>query len=435
MNQLKINLFKNNSLSAADYLLMFLLIEIGWFTILLNINRLELILVPIVFYFLFRRNKGNILNNKIIFIFIIYSFLALMQGMRWGFSVVSLITSFSFAFLVPYFLFRIYKGNFFFILEKVIQVLTIIAMLIWLAHQFIPGAKEIITNLIITLNKNNTVDLARSMIFYTYWPNIGHVLGLSRNAGFSGEPGGFAGFILLAIVINYRRNIKLFDKRNLLYFIALISTFSTAAYLSLFALGLLLLKQKKYKILGILLFPVFIYGAVYAYKNLEFMQPKIELQFQDQIKRSLNQPTSGRIYGARKSVVALSEYPFFGRGLLAITNADIDAPTFAAYGWLSQMARFGILFGSLFMFYFLRGFFRFLKAGGHGIYECFVYTLAIMITLSSQAFLTDPIFMVFFYLGLYNFVKVKKNYVVPANNHLNSFQNANGGTRIAQIKL
>jgi len=93
--------------------------------------------------------------------------------------------------------------------------------LIWLAHQFIPGAKELITNIILAVNKYNDTQVVRGMIFYTYWPKLDQDFGISRKAGFRSEPGAFAVFIILAIVINYGRKMHLFDKRNLVYYVAL----------------------------------------------------------------------------------------------------------------------------------------------------------------------------------------------------------------------
>lgn len=406
---------------TRDYLLAFFLLQIGWFSILLDIYKLELVLVFVVFIIAYQKVKNRIINDKIVLIFIIYTIIAFLQGILWGFSIVTLITSFSFAFFLPYCLFRIYKSDLLFILEKVIRVLTYIALTIWLLHQFVPGARGLIVNLIIMVNKYNTMDIYRNMIFYTYWPNVGQAFNLSRNAGFCNEPAAFSVIIILAIIINYVRNIQLLDRRNIVYYAALISTFSTTGYLAFISLGLLLIKQKKFKIVGVLLFPVIIYSASYAYKNLEFMKPKIEMQFQDQIRKKLDHRTSGRIYGARKSIVVLLKYPVFGRGLFAITKPGVDDPEFADYGWLSYISRFGVIFGALFMFYFLKGIYRFIKTGGYGLYEFGVCTLSIMILLSSQTLISESYFTIFFFIGFFNNRKVIRQNVATNSNKLSTY--------------
>jgi len=396
--------YKGELFKKTDYLLIFLLLQIGILLLLLNLRRLDLLLVPILFYISYRRNQGKLFDTKFFILFLIFIFLATVQGVIFGsFSIITIITSFSLICLVPYFLFKIYKSDFFFLFEKVVRVLVYISLIIWLLQQFVPGVKEIILSVILLINKYNILDFPRFMFFYTYWPGLDQDFGLSRNAGFSNEPAAFSVIIILAIIINYARNIQMFDKRNLIYYLALLSTFSTAGYIAFSVLGLLLLKQKRYRILGVLLFPIFIFIASYAYKNLEFMQEKIEFQYSSAMEQDLNQYTTGRIYGARKSLLVLSKYPLTGRGLQARTKPKEDDPEYANYGWLAEMSKFGILFGALFMFYFLKGFKQFIEAGGHGFYEFAVCALSIMIILTAQNGITNFIFMVFFFIGLYNY--------------------------------
>lgn len=169
-------------------------------------------------------------------------------------------------------------------------------------------------------------------------------------------------------------------------------------------LGLLLVKQKSVRIAGIILFPIFAYLASYAYSNLEFIKVKIDQQYEQQTEVGLDEPTSGRFLGARKSLFVFTKYPLFGRGLLARTKpVDLSDPKSAGYGWLSEMLCFGLVFAGLFMFFFLRGFYFFIKSGGNGFYEFLVCANSIMINLSSQAYITTPFFMIFFFMGLYKF--------------------------------
>jgi hypothetical protein len=395
--------FENKHFKTIDYLLILLLCQIGWISILLGIPRLEFIVLLLIFYISFRRNKKVYFDNKILLLFIIYGSIALVQGFTWGFSILSLTTSFLLVFITPYYLFKAYNIDFFIILEKVIRILTIIALIIWVAHQFIPDAKAIIISIITTLNKYNKTDVSRSMIFYTYWEALDQNFRLSRNAGFSNEPAAFSVMIILALLINYIKKIQLFNKRNIIYFLGLLSSFSTTGYISLAVLGLLLLKQKKGRIIGILSFPLFIYTALYAYKNLEFMNSKVEQQLNTQTSANLNDPTSGRLLGARKSLYVLSNHPIFGRGLLSVTKPDDPRdPESAGYGWLNEVSRYGIIFGTLFMFYFLKGLYKFIKIGGYGLYEFLVCSLSFMILISAQTVISSAPFMIFFFLGIYD---------------------------------
>jgi len=408
MNRKSSTISENKLFKTFDYLLIFLLLQINWLLILLNINRLELVLVPIVIILFYLKKRGILLNNKILLVFAIYTVLVIIQGIIWDISFVSLITSFSYTFLFPYCLYRIYNIDYFTLLEKVIRILTIISLLIWLMHQFIPGVKELIITIITSINKYNVIDIKRSMIFYTYWPQLEQSFGFTRNSGFASEPGAFAVYLILAIIINYQRKYQLFNRRNYLYYIALISTFSTAGYISFFVLGMLLLKQKRNRIFVLLLFPIMVYSSIYLFKNLEFMQKKIESKYTFEMNRSLNQPTSGRIYGSRKSLNVLFKYPLYGRGILASTKPlDISDPEFFDYGFLVQFARFGLIFGSLFMIYFLKGIYIYCNSNGMKYFEYIICLIAIMLQLYSQAFINNPSFMIFFFIGIYSGTKIK----------------------------
>lgn len=407
----------------SDYLLVFFLLQFEWISVLANIRRLELLILVIIFFISYSRNKKVLFDYKIMIMFIIYSSLALIQGMIWGFSIVSLTTSFTIGFLIPYYFFKVYNLSFFLILEKVIRILTIIALAIWLVQQFVPGAKELITSIITAMNRYNETDITRNMIFYTYWSSLDQNFGLSRNAGFSNEPAAFSVPLILAIIINYSRNLQLFNKKNLVYYFALITTFSTTGYLAFFPLGLLLLKQRRGRILGIILFPIFVLSAVYAFNKFEFLQNKINQQIEDQATKEITQSSSGRLLGARRSLLVLIKYPLHGRGLLALTKPAVSSdPEYAEYGWLSQMSRFGIIFGTMFMWFFLKGIRRLLESGGYGVYEFVICALSLMILLSAQPDITGPIFMIFFFLGLYGYKPyLRKDILIKREYDINRF--------------
>ena len=92
------------------------------------------------------------------------------------------------------------------------------------------------------------------------------------------------------------------------------------------------------------------------------MQEKIENQFSEQTKYSLNDESDGRFYGSRKSLNVLMKYPLHGRGLLSMTMPKSTShPEFAAYGWLSEMARYGMVFGIAYMFLFSFGIYKFIS--------------------------------------------------------------------------
>ena len=62
---------------------------------------------------------------------------------------------------------------------------------------------------------------------------MGQGSGAYRNCGFTWEPGGFACFLILAIIINLASNkFKIRNKSLMILILSLITTFSTTGYMA-----------------------------------------------------------------------------------------------------------------------------------------------------------------------------------------------------------
>lgn len=390
-----------------DYFLVFLVFQITVIPFFANYKLLKAILFLLVLFLCYQRSKKIDPDKKIIWIFIVYSLLALIQGFFWGFSLMSLLSSFSFTFLTAYYIYRVYTLNFLIICEKVIFVWTVFCMLMFIAHEIIPPFGSYLTNAIESLHKYSSDGWgARSMIIYTYRPNLETPFGFSRNSGFTHEPGGFAVFIVFGIIINYLRGNFILGKRSLVYFAALFTTISTAGFLSAFVLIGLFINNNKARAISVLIFPILLYGSYFAFSNFEFMSDKLESQYELATTTELDAHTSGRMHAARKSFYVMGKYPFFGRGVLSIaTPKDYNHAEQAGGGWTVVLAHYGIIFGTLFLYFFLKGIFQVVKIFGRDSYVSFVISISILINLSAQAFLFAPFFLIFFYFGIYSTTK------------------------------
>jgi hypothetical protein len=294
--------------------------------------------------------------------------------------------------------------------------LTLVSFVIWISQNIFPEINNLIKIIISFLDRYSGDQWPRSMIIYTYWDDLLlEKYPFSRNAGFLHEPGGFAAFTSLALTVNVLRGIPLLSKRNLLYFFSILSTMSTAGYIALSILFLLLLNQRKQRWLSFAVLPLLVSLSVYSYNNLDFMKSKIESHLEEETTRDLNDVTTGRIYGARKSLIVLLKYPLFGRGLNSISQPDNDSPEFADYGWISYISRFGLIFGILFMFYFIKGIFSLVKTSGYLYYDFIIIASVILFSISAQSFISTPFFLSFFFIGIYKIRKVAFNDYFPVN--------------------
>ena len=397
--------------SLSDYILMgvLLLFLVSPF---FKFYKFPQALVIILFLIRIYNQKGvnTFFKPVILKLFLIYSALALIQGVIWGFSIISFLSSFTFGFILPYLIIINYGFSFFELLEKVLYPLTVLALIFWLGLNFNESIRAGLISLIDSLHpysSDSTIsdNMKRSIVFYTYiYDQKPMSNGLYRNSGFAHEPGAFSLFLCFGVYLNYLKGKGLFSWRMVIYVIAIITTFSTAGYIAFFTLGLIFLLESKRRVLGILILPLVLYFTYNFYINSEFLGEKIENQVQDQTSRRLDRTTTGRLYGARKSLYVLQKYPLHGRGLLAMTKPALSShPEYAAYGWLSEISRFGVLAGALGLLLFIKGFVRFSRLYSARNFAVVLGLISLFINLTSQVFLTNPLIFVFFYIGLLNF--------------------------------
>jgi hypothetical protein len=397
------------SIKPVDYGLILLVLlavtpflsSYRWFHLLV----FGLLLVQLIL----RNDFKSLFNYKFFWLFIIYTLVAIIQGIIWDFAFISFLTSFSFTFLISYFIMKLYGVRFFYVLEKMIFILTIISLLIWISHEFFHPLRDFYINIIEFVHPYSSDsilegNMKRSMIIYTF--SYEYTLmdsGFYRNSGFTHEPGAFAVFLNFSIFLNYLKTKVFYSKRNLIYILALITTFSTAGYLSFAILGLLNISQSKNGYISFFYLIPFLIIFIFMYNSLDFLGRKIDSQYAEESSLGLNEVTSGRIYGARKSLYVLSKYPLHGRGLLSVSMpANRDDPEYADYGWLSEVSRYGLIIGSLGLFFFLVGFLGFINLYGANRIFFVLSIISLFISFSSQVFITNPIFFIFFFFGLYS---------------------------------
>lgn len=145
---------------------------------------------------------------------------------------------------------------------------------------------------------------------------------LRRNCGPFWEPGAFGGFLIIALIVSSIKNKSLFNSSNIIYFIGILTTFSTTVYVSLFALIIGYLVYVKKTKLKILIAPVLIIGIFVAYTQLGFMQEKIIDEFAG-IDRAIEEKGGDmRMASAVLDFIEFSEHPIVGRGLWPETRID-----------------------------------------------------------------------------------------------------------------
>jgi hypothetical protein len=315
-------------------------------------------------------------------------------------------------FYVPYLIYRILGLRFILYLQQVIFIIACYTFPIWMLQSFVPFIDAILQKLILKVLPFSWSVVPRSLLFYTAaWGEgvFNQTLGIYRNSGAFHEPGAYGVFLVLAIVINIYVTGKLYNKRNLFLMIVLLSTLSTTAYIVLFVLLLADIISRNLnpavKVISVLFF---IYSGIQVYQSGDFLQEKVNNQFEDQIAAAeLNlgrkQGNSGRFYAFFTSIQLFTEHPLFGRGIAYSSSekasGEMHKEGSFTYGITGVLATYGLMFCVLFVIGFFRGF-KMLSwvAGVPSTFVLFIF-IGVNLSILTQIFILSISFVFIFIVG------------------------------------
>jgi hypothetical protein len=221
--------------------------------------------------------------------------------------------------------------------------LALIVLVFWTIERITPQFSTLIQQLSQTFSLDTESN--ENIIIYNSEPHFGP-FGLKKNAGFAYEGGAYSIIVFLALFFNYVEKKSLKNKESVVLIFTLLSTFSTAAYLSLilFLISLLFIKYKNYVSI---LFSVTVglTGFYYFYTYVPFLKDKIESQFE--IAKSNEYATAGRFASAQADLIELQRNPIFGVGKFEKTRFKVfagEGEQHRANGLADFLAKFGVLF-------------------------------------------------------------------------------------------
>ncbi|MCK5136200.1 MAG: hypothetical protein KAR19_10480 [Bacteroidales bacterium] len=219
-------------------------------------------------------------------------------------------------FLLCYLVLVIIKDRFHLTFINIIFFLAIFS-LVFYPTQFLPSVQETIKNtlgsIITPLGTDHIPESHKSktLVFFTYLFGQDSPGVIPRNCGAFWEPGMFAVFLNLALLMNlYIEKRAILSKKNLVFIIALITTLSTTGYIVLF---LILLSRLSFQnsilkfLISLPIIVVFIYFAYLYIWNLDFIGGKVNSNIE---ARHYNR--SSRFGAAVYHFERLSEFPLAG---------------------------------------------------------------------------------------------------------------------------
>lgn len=336
------------------------------------------------------------INIKFIQTFAVISIIIGIQGYMFGYSAVSHFTSTFIDLFIVFVLLKIFPFNYHKYLIKVTLVLSIISFIFWIAVNLSPDLHEMIPEIAGDYGLDPIDPLINSpeqILVFTYEKQVTY--GIIRNAGFCHEPGAYGVILVYAIVFGIFLDKKLFSKRNVFFIICLLSTLSTANFIALFFILMfhLFYISRNNAYISYMLIPIFIGVVILISSSLSFMNDKINEEFQNQTKESLNTETAGRILGARKAIFVLSKYPLSGRGFNTASQVtDMASPEAAGYGFFTYASQVGLLVFFISAILFKRTLFFWGTNSGFRKEELILLSLAFLPILFSQEFIPSTLF-------------------------------------------
>ena len=239
---------------------------------------------------------------------------------------------------------------------KILYIYTLISFVFWTIEVVLPPLSIILRKLAINFSQATgsfVVDYKGISFYLLYtftYASSYHIL--PRNAGPFWEPGAFAVYLAVALVFVYLSTRSLKNKYILVFSLAILTTQSTAGYISLYIFWVWAILSSNTKYKSAMLIIVLI-SAFLVSNSAPFMKLKLTEAYEQEMSQPLTGFTSGRMYSARKSINAIGQHPFIGRGISRRTAYDEYSEFYGSYGIIDIPARFGIIMGSIYFILFL----------------------------------------------------------------------------------
>jgi len=226
-----------------------------------------------------------------------------------------------------------------------------------------------------------------------------------RNSGFMWEPCSFGGMILFTIIYLFVRNGFVLNRKIVLLTIAAITTLSTATFLGLMVIVLIIGFKKLHPVLLLAALPLIALLYIEV-SRLPFMQDKIEFYFENNVdyldvySKSYfqNKQSIGRFGGLMIELDNLSKNPIVGMGWqedydsIGLRNNDWSNPNGMAV-LLGKFGLAGIAFIITGLFYFFR------NNVSLTLIELFGLIVIILIPMFSNPFQSNIVFWTFIFAG------------------------------------
>lgn len=299
--------------------------------------------------------------------------------------------------ILPYCLIVLVQNDFWDLYVKIIYTLSLISLFIWGGITISPTLYSFVAGLADTLNIS-TFPMRKELLIYTINIQDFTVFNVDviRNSGPVWEPGAWAFFIALAQLIHNLKHRNFLEKKNIVFIVTILSTFSTTGYIGLVISFFFFIKENRNKaILNVVMVVMVIIIILQPLIELPFIKDKIVSQYDFGSTRGLFEDTAGRVHRLYKSLNVIQKYPLHGRGLVEATLAPENSPEHSIAMLPSLPARIGLLGFLVFLFFQYRSISILSKRNNRGAIFIGAANLILILHHNSQTVYFSPIMMMF----------------------------------------
>ena len=278
------------------------------------------------------------------------------------------------------------KIDFITVYIKIMALLVIASLPFWLINHF--GWYGV------DLNFNHL----KTFFFYTSFQGLEGYMSV-RNSGMFWEPGALSGYLNLALIFvalkNGRFQIGDFKMEILWITIGILSSMSTTGFL-VFLVILNIYIFQNYGIAKIIVIPITVLVIYFSYSSLDFLQKKIELQYQESQEMTKGDMSNTRFGSWKMDMQYIQSQPFTGNGLDIKTRYRFHPWIKTDIGNGNGMSNFIVCWGIPFFLFWLFCVYKSAKTITQSTFIAWLVVILLSLLLQGEQFLDYPMFLMFF---------------------------------------
>jgi len=278
------------------------------------------------------------------------------------------------------------KIDFLTVYIKIMAFLVITSLPFWLINHFGWYGLD--------LNFNHL----KTFFFYTSFQGLEGYMSV-RNSGMFWEPGALSGYLNLALIFVALKNGKFqlgdYKMEVLWITIGIITSMSTTGFL-VFLIILNIYIFQNYGIANIIVIPVTLLLIYFSFSKLDFLQEKIELQYQESQELTKSDISNTRFGAWKMDMQYIQSQPFTGNGLDIKTRYRFHPWITTDIGHGNGMSNFIVYWGIPFFLLWLFCVYKSAKIITQSTLIAYIVVILLSLLLQGEQFLNFPMFLMFF---------------------------------------